>query len=164
MKFPSSILLSINLVNGIINLAMTTTLLLILSLIFGYSEPLHYFGIIYFVFASYLLIFGIGLIMSSLVIIIRDLKNVLSNVMRMFFFMTPIFWTIESATEILQVLSSLNPFAYLLMNYRNAMVLDAAPLYGDMGDHLYFWSLTLLLLYIGVHVHFRFRGKIVDYL
>ena len=160
MKFPSSTLLSMALVNGIINLCMTTGLLLILSLSNGYSEPLHYLGFLYFVFSSYMLIFGIALIMSSLVILIRDMRNVLQNVIRMFFFLTPIFWALDESNEILHVLSSLNPFAYLIMNYRNAMVFDAAPLYGDMNDHLYFWSLTVLLLYIGVHIHYRFRNKL----
>ncbi|CAM2892700.1 ABC transporter permease [Salinicoccus roseus] len=164
MKFPSSILLSMALTNSVINLCMTTALLLILSLVNGYSAPLDYLGFFYFVFASYMLIFGIALIMSSLVILVRDMKNVLQNVIRMFFFMTPIFWSLEEANGILQVLSSLNPFAYLLMNYRNAMVLDAAPFYGNLNDHLYFWSLALLLIYTGAHIHYRFRNKLVDYL
>ncbi|TVT28866.1 ABC transporter permease [Salinicoccus cyprini] len=164
MKFPSSILLSMSLVNAIINLSMTTVILIGISLAGGYSTPVHYIGFLYFVFASYMLIFGIGLIMSSLVILIRDMKNILQNVIRMFFFMTPIFWTLDEASEILQVLSSLNPFAYLLMNYRNAMVLEAAPLYGTMTDHIYYWSLTLLLIYVGAHIHYRFKNKLVDYL
>lgn len=164
MKFPASTLLSMSIVNNIINLLMTTLLLTGLSLWFGYSSPVHYLGFLYFVFASYMIIFGMSLIMSSLVILIRDMRNVLQNVIRMLFFVTPIFWSLEESNEILVVLSALNPFAYLIQNYRNAMVLDAAPLYGDMSDHLYFWTLTLLLIYIGVHVHYRFRNKLVDYL
>lgn len=82
----------------------------------------------------------------------------------MFFFMTPIFWSLTEANEILQTMASLNPFAYLLMNYRYAMAFEEAPLYGGMSDHLYFWTLTLILVYIGVHIHYRFKNKLVDYL
>ncbi|WP_031547904.1 ABC transporter permease [Salinicoccus luteus] len=164
MKFPSSTLLSMSLVNGIINVCLTTGILFIISIFNGYSEPLHYLGFIYFIFASYMLIFGIALIMSSLIILVRDMKNVLQNVIRMFFFMTPIFWSLNEANEILQILSSFNPFAYLVMNYRAAMVLDDIAIYGDISDHLYFWAFTIFVLFVGVHIHYRFRNKLVDYL
>ncbi|WP_020006174.1 ABC transporter permease [Salinicoccus albus] len=164
MKFPSSTLISVSLVNSVINLMMTTAIVTFISLINGYSSPLHYLGLLYFIFASIVLTSGIGLIMSSLVILIRDMKNVLQNVVRMFFFVTPIFWSLNEANEIMHVISSFNPFAYLVMNYRNAMVLEEAPLYGDTADHIYFWAVTLFIFYVGVHVHYRFRDKLVDYL
>lgn len=164
MKFPSSILLSITLVNNAISLLLTTAIMVGLSLTFGYSEPLHFLGFFYFLIGSWAFAFGFALITSSLVILVRDMKNVLSNVMRMFFFVTPIFWSLEEANELMHVISSFNPFAYLLMNYRTALVLNDAPIYGDMSDHLYFWSFTLLLIFVGAHVHYRFRDKLVDYL
>lgn len=164
MKFPASVLISISILNGLFNLLLVTAILLVISLWQGYSEPLHYFGLIYFIFASSAIILGISLIMSSLVILIRDMKNILQNVIRMFFFMTPIFWSLSEANEILQILASLNPFAYLLMNYRYTMVYENAPLYGDMADHLYFWTLTAILIYVGVHIHYRFKNRLVDYL
>lgn len=164
MKFPSSVLLSITIVNSIINLFITSTMLIILSVIFGYSEPLHFTAFFYFLFASFLFIFGFSLIMSTLVILVRDMKNILQNVIRMFFFLTPIIWVLDDSNELLKTITAFNPFSYLVMNYRNAFVLDAPPLYGDMSDHLFFWSVTLILLFIGANVHYRFRSKLVDYL
>src|SRR5699024_7047490 len=107
---------------------------------------------------------AIGLIMSTLVILIRDMKNILQNVIRMFFFVTPIFWALNESTGLMQTISAFNPFAYLVMNFRTALVLQEAPLYGGMSDHIYFWSITLFLFYVGVNVHYRFRDKLVDYL
>lgn len=164
MKFPASVLLSTAILNGLFNLLLVTTIVMVISLWNGYSEPMHYLALLYFIFASSAIIFGISLIMSSLIIIIRDMKNILQNVIRMFFFMTPIFWSLSEANEILQIMASLNPFAYLLMNYRYAMVFESGPLYGEMADHLYFWSLTMILIYIGVHIHYRFKNKLIDYL
>ncbi|WP_342388730.1 ABC transporter permease [Salinicoccus bachuensis] len=164
MKFPASTLLSISIVNGFVNLIFTTSIVVVLNLIFGYTSPLYTLGLIYFVVASYAFIFALGLIMSSLIILIRDAKNVLQNFIRMFFFMTPIFWSLNGANEILHVLTSLNPFGYLVMVYRNATVLGDEIIYGGMNDHLYFWLFTVLLMYVGAHVHYKFRGKLVDYL
>jgi len=164
MKFPSSTLISVSVVNSLINLFITTAIVFVISIINGYSSPLHYTGFLYFIFASVCLTTAIGLIMSTLVILIRDMKNVLQNVIRMFFFVTPIFWSLDEANDLMHTISSFNPFAYLVMNYRTALVLEESPLYGDMPDHIYFWSITIFLFYIGVNVHYRFKDKLVDYL
>lgn len=163
MKFPASIFLTISFVNGLFSFLITTTILMVIAFIGGYSEPGHYIAVIYVLFATYALVMGIALIMSSLVIIIRDMRNVLQNIIRMLFFLTPIFWSLSEANEILQRLSSLNPFAYLIMNYRYAFVYDEAPLYGDMADHIYFWTFTLLLIFIGAQIYYRFKDRLVDY-
>lgn len=164
MKFPSSTLITMNIVGGLRGLFITSSIVLVISIINGYSNPMNYLVFFYFVIASVALIFSIGLIMSTLTIIVRDLKNVLQNVVRMFFFMTPIFWTLDEANPLLQNLASFNPFAYLVMTYRTAFVLESGPFYGDIFDHIYFWTLTLFLFYLGVHIHYRFRKTLVDYL
>ncbi|TDM12399.1 ABC transporter permease [Macrococcus lamae] len=164
MKFPSSTLLSISFTNSLINLLITTAILFIISLLNGYVSWWHYLQFFYFIIASYFLIFGISLIMSTLVILVRDTKNILQNVMRMAFFITPIFWAIENATPLMHKISALNPFSYLIGIYRTAFIHNQPEFYGNWQDHLYFWSLTMLLLFIGSHVHFKFRSKLVDYL
>src|SRR5699024_6613379 len=102
MKFPASIFLTISFVNGLFSFLITTTILMVIAFIGGYSEPGHYIAVIYVLFATYALVMGIALIMSSLVIIIRDMRNVLQNIIRMLFFLTPIFWSLSEANEILQ--------------------------------------------------------------
>ncbi|MCE5039514.1 MULTISPECIES: ABC transporter permease [Mammaliicoccus] len=164
MKFPSSIFISIALTNNMINLMITSAILFVISVINGYVPWWHYFWFIYFLVASYAIIFGISLIMSTLIIVIRDTKNLLQNVIRMLFFMTPIFWAMEEAHGILQRLASLNPFAYLVGVYRTAFVHDNVSVYGQWHDHLYFWLLTIILLLIGSLVHSRFKRKLLDYL
>lgn len=164
MKFPSSILLTINIAGGIRSLLITTAILIAISLVNGYSSPMNYLVFIYFLIAAVSFIFSLGLIMSTLTIIIRDLRNVFQNIMRMFFFISPIFWSLEEANALLQNIATYNPFAYLIMTYRTAIVLETGPFYGDTFDHFYFWALTLFLFYIGVHIHYRFRNTIVDYI
>lgn len=164
MKFPSSTLISVSQINGLINLCITSSIVVIISLVNGYSSPMQFFGFFYFIFASIIFTSAIGLIMSTLIILIRDMKNILQNVVRMFFFVTPIFWSLDGANVLMQTISSFNPVAYLVMNYRTALVLPETPLYGGMSDHIFFWSITIFLFYVGVNVHYRFRDKLVDYL
>src|SRR5699024_5953179 len=106
MKFPSSILISVSIVNSLINVFITTGIVLFISIINGYSSPMHYFGFLYFVVGAVSLTTAIGLIMSTLVILIRDMKNILQNVIRMFFFVTPIFWSLNEANALMHTISA----------------------------------------------------------
>ncbi|REH78029.1 ABC transporter permease [Staphylococcus felis] len=164
MRFPSSIFISITLTNNVINLLITTTIVFIISLINGYVPLWHYLWFIYFLISSFSIIFGISLIMSTLTVVIRDTKNLLQNIIRMLFFMTPIFWVIEEQHGILVKIASLNPFAYLVGIYRTAFIHGQVPVYGTWTDHLYFWITTLLLLFIGASIHIKFRKRLIDYI
>ena len=164
MKFPSSIFISIALTNNMINLLITTLIVFIISLFNHYVPLWHYFWFVYFMIGSLAIIFGISLIMSTLTVIVRDTKNLLQNVIRMLFFMTPIFWVLEEQHGILVKLASLNPFAYLIGVYRTAFIHPQTAVYGTWSDHIYFWVTTLLLITIGAIVHTKFRKRILDYL
>lgn len=164
MKFPSSILLSISFVNTLINLFITSSILFVLSIYNQLVPWWHYFWFLYFIVASYAFIFGFSLIMSTLVILVRDTKNILQNVMRMAFFLTPIFWVLESANPIMHKINAYNPFGFLVGIYRSAFTKNDVLIYGTWHDHLFFWSLSLLLIFVGSQVHFKFRNKLIDYL
>lgn len=164
MKFPSSILISITIVGNTISLLFTTAVIVVISLINDYSNPIYYLGFFYFVLTTVAFTFGLSLILSAVVIIVRDMKNVIQNFMRLFFFMTPIVWTLETATPIMEIISEYNPFTYLIMTYRTSLVYEEGFIYGTWSNHLFFWSLTILIFYVGVQVHYRFRDKFVDYM
>ncbi|WP_340278124.1 ABC transporter permease [Staphylococcus coagulans] len=164
MKFPSSVLLSISFTNTLFNLCFMTMILLVISIVNGYVAIWKYFIFLYFIFAAFPAIFGISLLMSSLVIVVRDTKNLLQNILRLGFFMTPIFWSLNSAQPILQKIAKLNPFTYLVEVYRSAFLTSPHLLYGTMADHFYYWTFTLLMLILGALVHQRFKDRLLDFL
>lgn len=164
MRFPSSVLLSISYTNSLINLFFMTVIIGVISLFNQYSNPLYFLGLLYFLVASFALIFAITLVMSTLIILVRDFRNVLQNFIRMGFFLTPIFWQAGERGGLLQMVSDLNPFAYLVQTFRNALIYGDGFFYGDAVDHLYFWSITVFLLMIGSYLHMKFRYKLIDYL
>lgn len=164
MRFPSSVLLSISFTNSLINLAFMTLIIMLISVFNGFVSPLYFLMLIYFVVASFALIFAINLIMSTMIILVRDFRNLLQNVIRMGFFMTPIFWQPGERGGLLQMISDLNPFAYLVQNFRNAMIYGDGLFYGSIEQHIYFWAITAVLLLIGSYLHIKFRYKLIDYL
>src|SRR5699024_7989038 len=79
MKFPSSILISITILVNIITLFFTTLIIIVISLANDYSSPIYYLGFFYFLISTVAFTFGLSLILSAIVIIIRDMKNVIQN-------------------------------------------------------------------------------------
>lgn len=164
MKFPASVLISIQVLGNFMSLCIVSTLVLIVSILNNYTPYITYLGFFYFVIATVAFTYGSALILSAAVMVVRDIKNVLNAVMRLFFFMTPIIWSLEGATPLMQVISEYNPFTFLVMTYRYAFVYEDLYIYGGATQHIYFWSLTILIFYIGLNVHYRFRDHFVDYM
>src|SRR5699024_11693454 len=100
MRFPSSVLLSISYTNSLINLFFMTVIIGLISLAGRYSSPVYFLGLLYFLVASFALIFAITLVMSTLIILVRDFRNVLQNLIRMGFFLTPVFWQDRKSTRL----------------------------------------------------------------
>lgn len=164
MKFPASVLISIKMLGNVMNVTLISSIVFVASIWKGYTDPITYFGFIYFLFATVSFAYALSLILSAAIVIIRDVKNILSAVIRFFFFMTPIIWSLESANPLMQVISAYNPFTYLVMTYRYVFIYNDLYVYGGVTQHLYFWTLTIFLFYIGLHVHYRFRNRFVDYM
>lgn len=164
MKFPPSVFLSISMTKNIFNLIITTSIIFIISVLNNLVPWWHYFYFFYFLLGAIILIYSISLITSTLVVIIRDTRNLLQNIIRMLFFMTPIFWSIEEAHGILKNIVSLNPFSYLIGFYRLSFVKADIYTYGNWSDHMYFWILTSSILLIGSIIHYHFKRRLLDYL
>ncbi|WP_436875298.1 ABC transporter permease [Mammaliicoccus sciuri] len=162
MRFPSSIFISVSITNNIVNLFITTTLVFIISITNNFVSWWHYLYFIYFLFSSITLLYGISLITSSLVIIVKDTKNVLQNMIRMFFFITPIFWSIQESNSLLQKIAILNPFGYLVEIYRLSFVSSELPIL-NLSSHIYFWSISIFIMLVGSLIHNNFENKLLDY-
>lgn len=164
MKFPSSILLTANLFNNFSVLIISTFILFICSLIGGYTSIYHYFTFIYFLICSFAIIFSITLTTSIMVVIIRDFKQIVQNVLRLGFFLTPIFWSTHGTNHVLKIIITYNPFAYLLEIYRTAFIYKDFNFYSNVSNHFFFWITTLFLFTIGVFIHNKYKYDIADYM
>lgn len=164
MKFPSSVFLSATITNNILNIICTSSIIFMISLINELVPWWHYLFFLYFLLCSIVLIFSISLLSSISVVLIRDTKNLIQNIIRMLFFMTPIFWSIEDANNVLRKLINLNPISYLISIYRFSFVNNAISTQITWHDHLYFWILTLNILILGSIVHSKFKRNIMDYI
>jgi ABC-2 type transport system permease protein len=67
---------------------------------------------------QFLLLYGIGLLVSSLSVMIPDLARVVKIVLRAMFYLSPILYSISNIPEQMQTVAAINPLVGILGLYR----------------------------------------------
>ena len=115
----------------------------------------------YFILCEVLFLTGYTFFFSSLTVFFRDIPRMIGVLVRLLYFLTPVFWS--PTTEQGRQMIAWNPFSFLLAGYRGSMLYQ-----GDFEiepwQHIYFWALTLFLLLAGNALHIKLRPHFSDYL
>lgn len=115
----------------------------------------------YYMLAMVCFLVGWSLFSSAITVVFKDFQKILSAIIRLLFYISPIVWSQENLPGNLQAILSYNPFAYILQGYRNCILYGySLTVYWKMG--IYFWIVTILLLLLGASIHMKFRKKFMD--
>lgn len=130
---------------------------------YGHYPTLHIVQIGYYLFAACCLIVGFSFATSAIVVFFRDMGQIISMVLQVMFWGTPIFWSFAVIPAKYQFLFYLNPFYYIIQGYRDALVNKIwfwhHPLYT-----LYFWSITALIFSAGATIFKKLKPHFADVL
>jgi homopolymeric O-antigen transport system permease protein len=89
-----------------------------------YQRPLQLAEIVWFpvvVFVQLVLTVGLALIVSALTVHFRDIKDLLSNLLTLWFFATPIIYPMAAAPERGRRFLNANPFTHLAISYQEIL-------------------------------------------
>lgn len=166
MNFPMSVIPNYVIFS---NFYIHLVLLLITVVIFqamGFYISIYYLQLIYFIFASFCLLFSISLITSTLSTIVRDFHMFLNSILRMLLYISGVLWplTILKDFPALIKVMMLNPLFYLIEGYRAAFLGTEWYFMSHWQYSLYFWGLVIILFSIGSMLHLKFRKHFIDYL
>jgi len=118
---PISITIS-NLIHHLIGLAI---LLGVMAAF--YSVQFSAFWILLYMFMLLLLAQGLGWIVAGLHVFLRDTIQALQIVMLLWFYFTPILYTVERVPESFRFFERLNPMALIVTGYRSSLLHLAQP-------------------------------------
>lgn len=106
-----------------------------------YQRPLDPIELLWFpaiVFVQLFLLLGLSLLVSALTVHFRDLKDILGNLLTLWFFATPIIYPMSQAPEQYRWMLNLNPMTHLAISYQEVLF--------DIGPHRHWkWLIALLL-------------------
>jgi len=78
-------------------------------------------------FLQFLLILGMCFAFSSIIIYFRDLENIWAFFSRLWWFVTPVFYTISPKTPLIYTLNLFNPLYYIITVSRDILIYNKLP-------------------------------------
>lgn len=125
------------------------------------SPTIYLIQLVYYMVAGIILIFSITLITSSIVVFFRDLNQIISVVLLIGMWGTPIAWTLNGFPESIHKFFKLNPFFYIIEGYRDA-ILGRNWFWEHPYLTLYFWGVVLVLFIFGGRIYVKLRPHFAD--
>jgi lipopolysaccharide transport system permease protein len=122
----------------------------------GMPVTFYWFQVFYYLFAMIFLLTGITWFTSSVSLFFPDINYIITIVMRVLFFFTPIFWEAKNIPVRLQIYFQLNPLFYLVNGYRDSF-LYRVPFWQHATGTIYYWAVSLIFFLLGVVVFKRLR-------
>lgn len=105
-----------------------------------YARPLSLVELAWFpvvVFVQLVLTLGLALVLSALTVHFRDLRDILGNLLTLWFFSTPILYPMSQLPPVGKRFMDINPFTHLAISYQEILFYD-----GPFGH--WRWLLALL--------------------
>jgi ABC-type polysaccharide/polyol phosphate export permease len=103
---------------------------------------------------------GLALLVSALTVHFRDVRDLLANLLTLWFFATPIIYPITQAPERVRRLLNLNPFAHLVIAYQE--VLFKSGPFMQSKRLLAVGAASLIVLLFGYFVFDRLRDTLAE--
>lgn len=145
----------------IIHIVLITIVLFSLRIFFDIKFGLYTLNLGYYFLSMCILLLAIGWIISSLGVFWKDIRNIVSIVIQLEFWISPIFWEPDRFPRAIEILMYINPFYYPIHGYR-VSVLGA-----DFGTHFwyatsYYWLIVLVLIFIGNYLFTKLSPQFGD--
>ena len=147
--FPREILPISVVTSGAVNFVIST--LIILAFVIFSEVGLSWYLVFYpfILLIQYILLLGIGFIVSSVTVYFRDLEHIIGVILMAAFYGTPIVYRLSDLPANLQVIMQLNPMTHLINAYRDIFYYHQMP---DMKILLILLGGSVLLTIIGYFI------------
>jgi lipopolysaccharide transport system permease protein/teichoic acid transport system permease protein len=161
--FPLSILPVVKLVGSFVTHSVFLLMLISLILLYGMPFSIYWFQAFYYFIAMSILALGLSWITSSINIFARDTGQIVTIILQIGFWATPIFWDLSIMPQKVQTFLKLNPMFYIVQGYRESFIYFV-PLWNHWEMTLYYWGITGVIFVLGGLIFMRLRPHFADVL
>jgi homopolymeric O-antigen transport system permease protein len=159
--FPAEVLPIVTVFAGLVHFLLG---LPILALFFVYyRRPLFTSDLIWLpvvIFVQLIWTLGFTLAVSALTVHFRDIRDLLANLLTLWFFATPIVYSVADAPERIRPLLYLNPMTHLAVAYQEILFVPG-PFAGSAGL-LAVGALSMLVFVAGYFIFDRLRDTLAE--
>lgn len=120
--FPAEVLPIVTVLAGLAHFCFGLPILAAFLVYYGVpvvAGDLLWFPVV--VFVQLVLTLGLALLLSALAVHFRDIRDLLANLLTLWFFATPIIYALSQAPASVRRLLNLNPFTHLAVSYQEVL-------------------------------------------
>jgi lipopolysaccharide transport system permease protein len=159
--FPAEILPAVTVFTGLVNFCLG--LLVFAGVALYYGRPVVSPDLVWLpaiVAVQLLLTMGLALLLSSLTVHFRDVRDLLGNLLTLWFWGTPILYTVAEVPERFRAVFALNPFTHLAVAYQEVLFFDGP--FRGWPQLVALGGVSLLLFLGGYFVFDRLRDTLAE--
>jgi len=161
MVFKVEILPAVKVLSSLLTSAIFHVILVVFLVIYGEGARLSSLAVLYYLFCTIILVWGLSLITSSVLVFFKDMRQLLTIILQFGIYLTPILWSQNAIPEKFHWLITINPMAYVVDGYRSAILGDLS---FDPLTTITFWVITIGAVIAGSIVFQRLRPHLADVL
>lgn len=157
-RMPTAVLPMISIaVAGFDLLIASAVLIVLVSLMIGWSLVALWVPVL--LLLQLILMVGLALLVSAAHVRVRDVRPLVGVVMLLGFYITPIFYSLDTVPERFEKYIALNPMASLIDGYHRALIQGEGPDPVRLG---YVLVVGVVAVVVGVVTFRRLRGSFAD--
>lgn len=163
--FKISILPVVKIISALYVHVFFVVFTIILFVAYGYYPDIYYLELIYYSLCMFLLALGLSYLTSAIVVFFKDLGQIISIILQIGMWITPIMWNIEGIglSEFGITLFKLNPMYYVTSGYRDAFI-NKVWFFEHPNQTAYFWILTIIVFILGTIMFKKLKVHFADVL
>jgi teichoic acid transport system permease protein len=156
VRFPLQVISGSSIIVQSLPHVILLALTVVAAVASGYARWPQLLLLPYYYLCAAVLVLGLGLLLSGLAVIVRDVQQVLASFLNVWFWITPVAWAASALPPRGQSLLAFNPAAYVVSGYRHALMPEAfvAP---SATEAIVFWIIASALLLTGAAMFRRLR-------
>jgi ABC-type polysaccharide/polyol phosphate export permease len=116
-------------ITQMINFVFGMCVIVLFLFIFKVPPTFKLLWLPYIIVVQFLFMFSLSLIFAYVGAFIKDIENVMSHIMRFWFYGSPVIWETDRLPEKYRWLVEYNPASSLLISFRNVFMYDKDPLF-----------------------------------
>lgn len=159
--FKISILPIIKVIAATFVHAFFVAVLLVIAAAYGYYPSVYMLQIFYYSFCEFVLVLAVSYITCAVVVFFRDLQQIISIVLQIGMWATPILWDISVISDKMKTFFKLNPMVYIVNGYRSA-IYEQEWFFEHFYSSTYFWIFTVTLFCIGSLIFKKLKVHFAD--
>lgn len=132
-QFPSTILPVVSVASNMLHFIFSLPILFLIVFLEEHRLSPVIFLLPLVMTVQFLLSLGIGYMMAILNILFRDTRHILDVLLRLFYFITPVFYEPNRVPQAYRWLYDMNPLVTILQSYRDIIYQGVMPQWSSLG-------------------------------